>query len=248
MPLAARIAHFTSLLLKHFSMMLSYIIPTLNEEDHLPQLLDRLIAGKKEEDEIIVVDGGSKDATLAICCKAGVQSITLSRGCRAIQMNKGASLAKGDVLFFIHADTLPPKSHREDIMRTLKAQADAGSFRTQFDSNLFILKLNAFFTRFSPLWCRGGDQGLFVKKAVFQEMQGFCEDHRIMEDYEFLQRLRDNYNFQVVPKDFIVSARKYDSNSYIRVQWANFLVFRAFLKGASQEKLIHTYRKWLILP
>lgn len=229
-------------------MIVSYIIPTLNEQANLPKLLERLKAGMLEGDEIIVVDGGSNDETLALCEKSDLKALKLNKGCRAIQMNYGARHSKGDILFFIHADTLPPESFRADIMKALEARADGGCFRYQFDSKSWLLKFNAFCTRFSPIFCRGGDQGLFIKRAVYDKLEGFAEDHRIMEDYEFIQRLRNAYNFKIIPKDFLVSARKYELNNYFRVQWANFLIFRAFFKGDTQENLIRTYRKWLRHP
>lgn len=228
-------------------MTFSYIIPSLNEARLLPRLLQRLSEGMEAQDEIIVVDGGSEDDTVEIVKKRGLPIITSKSG-RSIQMNAGAAQAKGELLFFIHADTLPPMTFRADIVSALAEGADAGCFRYRFDAPSFLLRVNAYFTRFPMIWCRGGDQGLFIRKTAFQALGGFDESHQIMEDYEFILRIKKAYDFNIIPKYFVVSARKYESNSYIRVQWANFLVFRAFNRGASQEKMIQIYKHWLHLP
>jgi len=226
----------------------SYIIPTLNEVNCLPKLLARLNEGLEKGDEILVVDGGSTDGTIEICQNHNIEVLQSSKASRAIQMNAGAAQAKNEILFFIHADTLPPKTFREDILKSIKAGKKAGCFRYRFNSNSLALKLNAFCTRFSMIWCRGGDQGLFIKRSLFSQMDGFCEKHHIMEDFEIILRLKKQHNFDIIPKEFIVSARKYELNNYFRVQWANFLMMRGFLRGAPQEQLIQTYRKWLTLP
>lgn len=229
-------------------MKVSFIIPTLNEASCLPKLLKVLVKGKAVADEIIVVDGGSDDGTAALARASGVELIISEQKGRSIQMNIGAAKAKGELLFFIHADTLPPAHFRQDILETLEKGFEAGCYRSKYDSNHPLLKVNAFFTRFYKLWCRGGDQGLFITKRLFEKMNGFDESHLIMEDYEFLRRLMQQRDLRIVPRNFLISTRKYKENSYFKILLANFVVFRAFSKGASQQYLIDTYKKWLRLP
>jgi len=225
-------------------MLLSIIIPTYNEAENLPRLVERLCSQHDERLlEIIVVDGGSEDST---CEKARnlrltkVFSSDIKR--RACQMNLGAKEAKGDVLYFVHADTLPPKSFLDDIEEALKAGYPMGCYRFQFDSKRWILKFNSWLTRFDRISFRGGDQSLFIEKSKFEELEGFCEKHLIMEEYDFLLRARKTIPFKIIQKDIIVSARKYKNNSWPRVQFANVLVFNMYFLGYPQERLVRTYK------
>ena len=160
-------------------------------------------------------------------------------------MNQGAKAAKGDVLYFVHADTLPPHSYLDDIQTAMQEGFPMGCYRFQFDSNRSILKFNSWLTRFDRISFRGGDQSLFIPKALFDEMKGFKEDHLIMEEYEFLLRARKHTPFKIIPKNIMVSARKYDNNSWLRVQLANVIVFNMYFLGFPQEKLVRTYRGML---
>ena len=228
------------------AMKLSIIIPTLNEEENIGRLLDRLQSRSEDSlAEIIVVDGGSTDKTLAIAEQAGACCIKSSKSGRATQMNQGARKAAGDILYFVHSDTLPPTSFVSDIRQALEAGYSVGCFRYQFDSPRKLLKINAFFTRFDFKWCRGGDQSLFIKRELFEQMGGFKEDYIIMEDFEFIDRIRKEYRFKIIPKNMLVSARKYATNSYLRVQIANLIVFNMYRFGASQQRMANMYKRLL---
>ncbi len=227
-------------------MKISVIIPTLNESENIGTLIKRLQEGGKESiEEIIVVDAGSDDNTMEIAQQQGAKTLMSPRKGRAPQMNLGAQKAKGDVLYFVHGDTLPPACYLESIEKAIQEDFPLGCFRYQFNSDRKLLKVNAYLTRFKMAWCGGGDQSLFIKKTIFEKMKGFREDHMIMEDFEFTYRARKKYPFKVIQKDMLVSARKYDENSYLRVQFANFVVFNMFRLGYSQEALLKTYRKLL---
>ncbi len=221
---------------------LSIIIPTLNEAINLSRLLKRLLEIPKEYSlQIIVVDGGSDDKTTQIASDFGVELIESLKQSRAIQMNLGAEKANGDYLYFVHADTLPPPTYITDIYKSIEQGHTIGCFRYKFDSSKQLLKLNAFFTRYSFLWCRGGDQSLYIPKSTFFEMGKFDESCLIMEDFNFLCRLKERSSLHIIQKDFLVSARKYEENGYLRVQLANFIVFNMFRFGFPQEKLLNTY-------
>lgn len=228
-------------------MRLSIIIPTYNEAKNLPRLLKKLCDYKDPRLlEIIVVDGGSVDNTCELALEMGFQQVfTCGQKGRAIQMNFGARLAKGDTLYFVHADTLPPASYLDDIEEALQEGYKMGCYRFQFDSPRTLLKFNSWLTRFDKISFRGGDQSLFVPKEVFQRLQGFREDHIIMEEYEFLLRAREKYSFKIIPKNITVSARKYAHNSWLRVQFANVLVFNMYFLGYPQKKLVKTYKRLL---
>lgn len=227
-------------------MKISVIIPTLDEADNLQQLIPHLLQyGSQHLVEIMVVDGGSSDDTLNIAKKLGTITLKSPSKGRAKQMNFGASQAIGDVLYFVHADTRPPASFATDILTAIEEDYSIGSFRFKFNSNKGLLKINAFFTRFDRLISRGGDQTLFVTKTAFEKLKGFDEQHRIMEDYEFIIRARKTLSFKIIPKDVIVSARKYKQNNYFRVNIANGIVYSMFLIGASQDSMINMYNRLL---
>lgn len=225
---------------------ISIVIPTLNEAQNLPVLLQRIASEQRQHDvETIVVDGGSKDQTSKVASEYGVRFYQSPKANRAIQMNLGAQQANHPWLYFIHADTLPPVGFLDDIKNAIAGGHRVGCFRYQFDSPKKLLKVNAFFTRYNFLWCRGGDQSLYISKMNFMEMGRFDESCQIMEDFNFICRLRKRFDFHVIQKDFLVSARKYENNSYLRVQFANLIVFNMFRLGFSSTVLRDTYG-WLL--
>ena len=225
---------------------MTIIIPTLNEEKHIAALIRQLKSfPDSNQFEIIVSDGGSTDNTIENTSKSGVMVLESPHKGRAAQMNYAARFAHSDLLFFLHADSTPPPSLLADVRAAIKEGYPLGSYRTRFDSSSLLLKINAFFTRFDRMWCRGGDQGLFMTRKVFDELNGFREDYLIMEDYDIISRARKNYPFKIIPKPMLVSARKYDTNSYLRVQLANMKIFRMYTKGASQKEMVHRYNHLL---
>ncbi|MEQ8907602.1 MAG: TIGR04283 family arsenosugar biosynthesis glycosyltransferase [Vicingaceae bacterium] len=227
--------------------VLSIIIPALNEAENLAKLLPYL-RRELPGAEVIVADAQSQDESEAVAEKAGATFIRCRKMCRAVQMNTGAKEAKADLLYFLHADAFPPQGFYQKIKAALKEGYSLGCFRFQFDSSSKILALNAYFTRFDRLMCRGGDQSLFIKKKVFEDLQGFRSDYRIMEDYEFIIRARKKYPFKIIQDDVLVSARKYKENSYLRVNFANFIVFTLFRWGAKQTTMLKAYRLLLKHP
>lgn len=227
-------------------MYLSIIIPTYNEEKNISRLLIHLNNSVKTKNfEIIVVDAGSIDNTLSLAKKIGVTTLVSPVKGRAGQMNYGVEHAKGDVFYFVHADSLPVTSFFADIENAIAENYNCGSFRFQFDSSKFLLKLNSFFTRFNYLFCRGGDQTIFVTKDLWQKTGSFNESMLIMEDYDFLERIWKAGQFKLIPKATLVSSRKYDDNSWLKVQLANLKMVKMYRKGASQEDMITTYKKLL---
>ena len=229
------------------AMKLSVIIPTKDEARNLPELLPLLrreLSGHPHE--IIVVDAGSQDGTLETARQYGATlAVQAPKPGRATQQNHGAALATGDTLYFVHADTRPPAGFHADIADSLAQGFEAGCYRSSYDTRNPFMKFNAWLTRFDLLFLRGGDQSIFVKRTRFHELGGFRPDYLIMEDFEFLKRLREAVAFRVIPKDILISARKYNHNSYVRVNLANILVVTMYRFGASQQRLVETYRSWL---
>jgi len=144
-------------------------------------------------------------------------------------------------LYFVHSDAFPPKTYIKDIEKAVAQGFEIGCFRFQFDSPSLMLKLNSYFTRFNKLWCRGGDQTLFVTNAFFDELGGYDNSHMIMEEYDFIKRSKKQAKFKIIPKDVIVSARKYDRNSYLKVSFANIIIFTMFYLGFSARRMKNFY-------
>ncbi len=226
--------------------MLSIIIPTYNEQDKISSLIHYLMRNSSQDHtEIIICDGGSLDETIMEADNAGAITLRCPKKGRAAQMNYGASFAKGDILYFIHADSFPPDSFVDDINKAIEEGYTLGRYRTKFDSKKVVLKMNAFFTRFDLFMCYGGDQTLFIKKDLFISIKGYDETMLIMEDYEIISRARKKAKYRIMPKSALVSARKYDSNSWLSVQKANYTIVQMYKNGASQSQMVDEYKKRL---
>ncbi|GHB68801.1 TIGR04283 family arsenosugar biosynthesis glycosyltransferase [Persicitalea jodogahamensis] len=224
-------------------MRISVVIPTYNEEDNIGRLVSELRQyGGTQLAEVIVVDAPSTDRTAEVAQAAGAKVVVADQPGRACQMNAGAQIATGEVLYFVHADVHIHPDYVDDIEQAVAEGYTLGCYRYQFDSPRLLLKINAFFQRFDRIWSRGGDQTLFITKKEFDQLEGYCEKHRVMEDYEFIIRARKQHRFKIIPKNIIVSSRKYDENSYFRVNLANAVVMWMYFRGASQQKLIDTYK------
>lgn len=227
-------------------MKISVIIPAWNEEAHISRTVRHLLAhGGEHLHELFVCDGGSSDATVAEATQAGAQVLVSPRKGRAAQMNHAAALASGDVLYFVHADTLPPDSFAADIAQARSEQAKIGGFRQRFEPETFLLKINAWFTRFNILSFRGGDQSIFITRTFFGELGGYDEHYTIMEEYDLMKRAAASASFYLVPKATTTSARKYKQNSWLRVMRANAKAIRMFHAGKSPGEIKTFYKRAL---
>lgn len=227
-------------------MNVSVIIPTLNEASNIARLLEHIQQNAGNQLlEILIVDGGSTDDTVNIALANGATVLNCPIRSRAAQMNLGARHASGEALYFIHADTLPPQNFLEAIHSALETGLCMGCFRYRFDSTSWLLKCNAWFTRFNFLWCQGGDKTFFILADTFAELDGYDEQYVIMEEYDFIRRARKKYLMTTLPYTATVSARKYQQNSWLRVQFANWLVFNLFRVGLEPIQLKKIYKQIL---
>lgn len=221
---------------------ISIIIPVWNEANNLEELLPILLESKRHKVlEVLVVDGGSLDDSIDIAKRCNARVILSPLKSRAAQLNLGAKHANGDILYFIHADSRPMMSFEEDILRAISEGIEAGCYRYKFDSTSKLLKINSWFTRFNGVFAGGGDQTLFISKSLFNELGGYDERFTIMEDFELVKRIRKVTKFKVLQKSILVSARKYETNSWLSVQWANFLAIMAFKMGVHPESIKTLY-------
>ena len=164
----------------------SVIIPTLNESQHIRAAV---LSAKDPEAEIIVVDGGSEDDTVNRARKAGAVVIECPRG-RAIQQNRGAAAARGHVLLFLHADTLLPRGYLAFVFGTLLDKKDVlGAFRLHTDQKGPMMRLVEICTHLRARYLKRpyGDQGFFMRKALFMALGAF-PTVALGEDLFFVRR------------------------------------------------------------
>lgn len=223
--------------------MISIIIPAYNEENKIGKLVTYLkLNSDPVKTEIIVVDGGSKDGTIAEAEKSGAVVITSPKKGRAGQMNFGAANATGEVLYFVHADTIPPVTFVRDIEREISKGVDCGCFRLQFDIDHQALRFYAWFTRFDIDFFRFGDQSLFVKKKIFRKIGGFDEELIVMEDQDIVKRLKDHAQFRIINHPVVTSARKYEHIGVFKLQFIFSIIVCLFYLKISQETILHFYQ------
>jgi rSAM/selenodomain-associated transferase 2 len=224
--------------------MFSIIIPTYNEADHIAHTINRTQADNGEHQaEIIVVDGGSTDDTISIAQKCGAIVLKSERKGRAAQMNIGAEKARYELLYFLHADSIPPNGFMGQILDAYKNGAKSGCFRLKFDYDHWFLKANAWFTRFNINGVRFGDQSLFVTKDVFNKAGGFREDLIMMEDQEIIHRIKKHGRFKVMQDAIVTSARKYLDNGVYRMQGIFYRIWAMYYLGYSQQQMLAVHRK-----
>jgi rSAM/selenodomain-associated transferase 2 len=229
---------------------ISIIIPALNEAANINRLLAHLIENKTGENisEIIVVDGNSQDNTAALVKEFSktstitIQLIYSERG-RARQMNTGAKVSLGGVLYFLHADSYPPKGFDTLIISEIEKQQLAGCFKMRFDSNHWWLAIVGWATRFNWKICRGGDQSLFITKALFNEIGGFDQRYTIYEDQILTNQLYKRKQFVVIQHWIVTSARLYEKKGVWNLQYHFLMIYLKKWLGASAEEIYTYYKK-----
>lgn len=227
---------------------ISIIIPMLNEAETISDLLNHLVHNSTKENisEIIVVDGGSEDG----CCEsvASFKDVILlnSEKGRAKQMNLGAKKATGTILYFLHADSFPPKNYDEHILAEINKGNDAGCFRMRFDHDHWWLQLAGWLTQFQWRACRGGDQSQFITKDLFEQLGGYDERYTIYEDNDLINKLYKRNKFVVIQKELTTSARCYQKNGVWRLQYFYWSIYVKKWFGASPEKLYRYYKKNIV--
>lgn len=221
-------------------MRVSVIIPALNEEASVGAAVDSARAAGA--DEVIVADGGSTDHTIALAMAHGARVVQGER-MRAKQLNRGAQLAAGEALIFLHADTLLPVGAADAVHLALKSGCVFGGFRIDFHEQTRRLRSArwAINTRTSITKAPWGDQAQFILRETFLRAGGFREIP-IMEDYDLAARMKRHGPTTVLPLTVRTSARRFLQKGVVKTAVLNWLIIAAFHLGVSPDRLAKWYR------
>lgn len=252
--------------------MISIVIPILDEAETIGKLVSYLVENSSDVhvSEIIIVDGGSTDGSKAIVndliksntyhpsayietlgdIKSIASSLTTidirlihSEKGRAMQMNAGAKVSKADILYFLHADSFPPKQFDQLISDEVAKGNAAGCFRMQFDSKHWWLCLASWLTQFSWRACRGGDQSQFITRQLFDAIGGYDERYAIYEDNVLITELYSRKQFVVINKKLKTSARRYQKHGIWKLQYHFWTIYVKKWCGANADDLLIYYKK-----
>lgn len=228
---------------------LSIVIPTLNEEENLRELLPALAEQEGVNAEVIVVDGGSRNGTLAACQLADLPVTCLWRTAgRAFQLNEGAAAATGDYLLFLHADSR--FADRSALRRSLDLLRSAASARGGVPvAGHFALRFRHGQTPSPPSYryleykarlnrkgCSHGDQGILLARDLFREAGGFDESSRLLAETRFADRLRERGEWLLLPAEITTSARRFEREGLKERQILNAVIMA--LGAAGREEII----------
>ena len=226
------------------SPLVSILVPTLDEERELPALLDHL-AQLHGRWEIVIADGGSRDATVALAHAHGSQPLVLEAGGgRAAQLNAAARAASGDVLLFLHADSRLPRDAYASLAQAWRTEGvTGGNFALRFDGDgTFERVLGAVYRLQRRHGFYYGDSSVWVRRERFAELRGYREIP-IMDDYDFVRRLeRGPGRTRCLPGPATTSARRWRAIGIPRTLLAWFVIRWLYVAGVSPARLARLYR------
>jgi rSAM/selenodomain-associated transferase 2 len=220
---------------------ISVIVPVLNEQEHLATTLAHVTLSPG--DELIVVDGGSTDETVAIARRFTPTVLTSTAG-RAQQMNCGAQQAQGDILLFLHADTHLPAAGLEAVRHVMQeTRVVGGAFRLAFRPSTSTLRVIAWVANLRSRYARlpYGDQALFVRHDGFDALGGY-PDVPFLEDVQLVQRLRRQGKMTLLPEPVHTSGRRWLQEGMVSTTLRNNLVMALYFCGVSPATLKRWYR------
>lgn len=230
---------------------ISIIIPVLNEAETIGDLLAHLqpdVSPSQPPVEIIVVDGGSVDETVAIAKSQNVR-VEIQAGGRALQMNRGAALAQAEILLFLHADTRLPADYVTEILAVLYPDQGqkppvAGAFRLKIDAPLRSLRWIEWGVNLRSQVCQlpYGDQAIFLTKRMFTAVGGF-PDLPIMEDFVLIRQLQRRGHIALTRSAVTTSARRWLRQGVSRTTLINQLMIGGYYLGISPQTLARWYRQ-----
>lgn len=220
----------------------SVIVPTFDEEQELPGLLDHVdaLAGRWE---VVVADGGSRDATGAIARERGVRVVQAPGG-RSGQLNAAAWQSGGDLLLFLHADSrLPEGAYASLASAAADPRVGGGNFALRFDGEdrfaRVLTAAYAFQRRFGFYY---GDSSVWVRRAVFDRLGGYRE-LPIMDDYDFVRRLEAGHRTACLPGPARTSDRRWRRAGLTRTLFAWWVIRLLYVAGVPPVRLARLYRR-----
>ena len=220
---------------------LSVIVPALNEAAGIGTTLQALAALRASGHEVIVVDGGSADATVQVAQPLADRVVAGPRG-RSRQMNAGAALAQGKVLLFLHADTLLPAGADTLIAQALARGARWGRFDVRISGGAWLFPLIASLmnlrSRLSGI--ATGDQAIFIEHSLFTQLGGYA-DQPLMEDIELSRRLRAVAPPACLHERVETSGRRWLQHGVWRTVWLMWRLRWRYWRGASPDVLARAY-------
>ena len=226
-------------------MSISVIIPIYNEEEILNYYLPKILEVVKNKAEIIIVDASDNPSTLD-SWKETATVLRSNKG-RSIQMNAGAKIATGEILYFIHLDSVLPVNVLSYIETATKAGKNVGCFRLKFDDTHWSMRFYGWCTRLPFLICRGGDQSLFITTKLFNQLDGFNSSLDVMEDIDMVSRIKAITSFHILKHNIITSARKYQRHGQFQLQLFFGLIHFMYKMNFSHNRIIKVYRDFLSL-
>jgi rSAM/selenodomain-associated transferase 2 len=221
---------------------ISIIIPTLNEANVIGETITRL--PESEQVEIVVVDGGSSDGTAELARKLGVRVLSAAPS-KAKQMNAGAAEARGEVLLFLHADTRLPEKFEAMVLTAAAGKGFcAGAFSLGIDSEGWGLRLIERVANWRARFFKMpyGDQALFVSRQLFYEIGGFA-DYPIMEDFDFICRLKKKGTITILPESVMTSPRRWQNFGVFKTWLLNQIIIGAYFIGIPPQQLAFWYHR-----
>ena len=216
--------------------MLSVVIPTLNAERHLAACLERM----RPADEIIVVDGGSSDATAAIAEQGGARLIAAPRG-RGSQLRAGAEAARGDWLLFLHADTLPGRRWPEAVAAHIAGSGKAACFRFRLADPAWQARWieRAVAARVALLGLPYGDQGLLIPQSLYREIGGY-RPLPLMEDVDLVRRI-GRRRLAVLAEQAWTGAERWHRDGWVARPARNLFCLGLYALGLPPERIARFY-------
>lgn len=216
--------------------MISVVIPTYNEESIIERTLSELFL-QKGNFEVVVVDGNSNDNTLDKVKKFdNVRVFKLRSRGRSLQMNFGARKAKGNILLFLHADTILCDGAFLSIEETLSdSKIVGGGFALKFDRKHFLLNFYYIMIKLAKGKILFGDQAIFVRRKTFFELCGYKELY-LMEDVDFVRRLSDRGKLKLIKEYVVTSSRRLDKNGLLKQTLLDIYINIIFLLGYKNTK------------
>ena len=223
------------------SVQLSIIVPALNEAGCIRELLRQLQALRAQGHEVIVVDGGSCDATVALAQPLVDQLLPAPAG-RALQMNIGAQAARGRVLWFVHADTRVPDKAAPVIIESVAHAAGWGRFDVRLSGDRLLLRLVErmmnWRSRFTGI--ATGDQGIFVTRELFERVGGFTA-MPLMEDIDLSRRLKREQRPLCLRDTLTSSSRRWEQKGIVRTIALMWVLRLAYFLGVPPARLAMHY-------